>query len=171
MRPLARLHSLQETRRARCANAQGTGLLLDAERLAQTGGSIGPGGACGALGSESQSSDRAEATRRTTTPRDRPTHPTAGAGDRVIEAPPKKTVHLARPAGRGAVALHVNLEKMPELGQKRDFHCLGCLGKSLLDGHSTMRTGRSYSPRTLVSNLIGLTTMPGRRRHVSERRM
>ncbi|MDP9013595.1 MAG: hypothetical protein M3O41_13285, partial [Pseudomonadota bacterium] len=31
------------------------------------------------------------------------------------------------------------------LARKRDFHCLGCLGKSLLVGDSTMRTGRSYS--------------------------
>ncbi len=53
------------------------------------------------------------------------------------------------------------------LARKRDFHCLGCLGKSLLVGDSTMRTGRSYSPRTLVSNFIRLPTMPGRRRHVT----
>jgi hypothetical protein len=30
-----------------------------------------------------------------------------------------------------------------------------------------MRTGRSYSPRTLISNFIWFSTMPGRRRHVS----
>jgi hypothetical protein len=38
---------------------------------------------------------------------------------------------------------------------------LGCLEKSLLIGHSTLRTGRSYSPRTLGSNFIRLPTMPG----------
>lgn len=31
-----------------------------------------------------------------------------------------------------------------------------------------MRTGRGYSPRTLVSNFIGLTTMPDRRCHVTQ---
>jgi hypothetical protein len=30
-----------------------------------------------------------------------------------------------------------------------------------------MRTGRSYSPRTLVSKFFRLSTMPGRRRHVT----
>lgn len=34
-----------------------------------------------------------------------------------------------------------------------------------------MRTGRSYSPRTLVSNFIWLSTMPGCWRHVAQGRM
>jgi hypothetical protein len=34
-----------------------------------------------------------------------------------------------------------------------------------------MRTGRSYSPRTLVSNYIRLSTMPCRWRHVTQGRV
>ncbi len=48
---------------------------------------------------------------------------------------------------------------------------LSCLSKSLLVGHSTMRTGRSYSPRTLVSNTAWIAMMPSRRRHVAQRGM
>ncbi len=68
------------------------------------------------------------------------------------------------------VALHVNLDKTTEL-RRETSTALSGLGKSLLVGHSTMRTGRSYSPRTLVSNLIGLPTMPSHRRHVSQSRV
>lgn len=53
------------------------------------------------------------------------------------------------------------------LSQEGRLHCLSRLGKSLLVGHFTMRTGRSDAPRTLVSNLIRLSTMPGRRGHVT----
>jgi hypothetical protein len=49
-----------------------------------------------------------------------------------------------------------------------DFHCLGGHGKSLLVGHFTMRSGRGYSPRTLVSKFIWLSTMPRRWGHVTQ---
>ena len=55
--------------------------------------------------------------------------------------------------------------------KKGDFHRLSRLSKSLLVYCPTMRTGRSYSPRTLVSKFIGLYTMPSRRRHVTQRRV
>ena len=68
------------------------------------------------------------------------------------------------------VALHVNLDKMPE-PNRGDFHRLGCLFKSLLVDGFAIRPGRSYSPCTLSSNFIRLTTMPGRWRHVAQCRM
>jgi hypothetical protein len=51
------------------------------------------------------------------------------------------------------------------------LYCPGRFVKSLLVRHSTMRTGRCHSPRTLVSNFIWLSTMPGCWRHVVQRRM
>ncbi len=60
---------------------------------------------------------------------------------------------------------------MNDISVKDIFFILGRLGKSLLIDGFPMRTGRSDSPRTLVSNFIWLCTMPGRRRHVTERRM
>ncbi len=77
------------------------------------------------------------------------------------------------------------LEKIPALGacrasdqpgqnalaNKGDFHSSGGLVWSLLIDGFPMRTGRSNSPRALVSNLFWLATMPDRRRHVTQGRV
>ena len=68
------------------------------------------------------------------------------------------------------VALHVDLDKIPEL-RREDFYCLGRLLKSPLVNGFTVRTGRSDSPGALLSNVFWISTMPGHWRHVTERRM
>src|SRR5262245_20658219 len=56
-----------------------------------------------------------------------------------------------------------------DLTKKGDFGCSGRLVEPLLVDQFTMRTGRSNSPRTLVSNFIGLPTVPRCWRHVAQR--
>jgi hypothetical protein len=117
---LARLRSMQEARRTRHIVAQGTGLFLDADRLAQADGSSRPGIARrDPPRPEGQSGDGAEAARRADEPRDRATLPAIGAGERDHRRP-KKTMHLARIAdgrGTGVEGLMVAFAELrPQIG-------------------------------------------------------
>ena len=85
--------------------------------------------------------------------------------------------YAARVIASGATGpLEASCRASRQLGQnglrkKGDFVCSGRLVEPLLVDQSTMRTGRSDSPRALVSNLIRLSTMPRRWRHVAQRCM
>lgn len=73
-------------------------------------------------------------------------------------------------AGASAVSRFTSTWTKRTSREKR-LRCSGRLVEPLLVGKFTMRTGRSDSPRTLVSNLIWFSTVPCRRRHVAQRRV
>ena len=130
--------------------------------------SVFPQGADAVSAAEGKTGGRASASVRPTLRGLRPWHVrklfAREPGDLQFEHSHIGVVRIGKARSRCRASCQVGQNAV---ARKRDFHCLGCLGKSLLVSHSTMRTGRSYSPRTLVSNFIRLPTMPGRRRHVT----